>query len=190
MNRIRISVVALALLAAVAGALLAPAHGTLAAHEGLCFTEYQNIVAGTSSYNLIVGAGQIDGTNGNDLIIGSAGADQIDGSNGDDLICGRGGADFVSGRNGNDRLLGDVCDGCEAIPGAGPNGMPGNDSVEGRNGDDTLWGDEGNDNLAGGNGNDRFFGGNPGGDVDEIDTCNGESGTDTATRCDSTPKVP
>lgn len=151
----RLAVVAIALLVAVSGVLLSPARGTLAGHEPMCFNAYLAFMNGEGIYaNLIVGAGEIDGANANDLIIGSAGPDDIDGG------------------NGNDRLIGDVCDRCDEIPGAGPNGAPGNDIIEGRIGNDTL------------------IGGNPGGDGDEIDLCNGESGTDTAIRCDIIIKVP
>ena len=39
----------------------------------------------------ITGAGSIDGTANNDVIVGSDGADVIDGKGGNDLICGYGG---------------------------------------------------------------------------------------------------
>jgi Ca2+-binding RTX toxin-like protein len=56
--------------------------------------------------NIIVGSGHILGTNGNDLIIGSAGNDNIDGKNGDDCILGGGGDDDISGGNGYNVCIG------------------------------------------------------------------------------------
>ena len=55
----------------------------------------------------ITGAGDILGTEGDDVICGSAGPDRISGGGGDDVIFGLGGADLLSGGEGNDRLVGD-----------------------------------------------------------------------------------
>lgn len=56
--------------------------------------------------NLVTGAGIISGTDGNDLIIGSAAADAIDGRGGDDCIVSGGGDDNITGADGNDICLG------------------------------------------------------------------------------------
>ena len=48
---------------------------------------------------------KIQGTNGNDLIVGSAGDDRIDGRNGDDCLVGGAGADQLDGGNGSDVCL-------------------------------------------------------------------------------------
>ena len=48
---------------------------------------------------------KIQGTNGNDLIVGSAGDDRIDGRNGDDCLVGGAGADQLDGGNGFDACL-------------------------------------------------------------------------------------
>jgi hypothetical protein len=56
--------------------------------------------------NLIIGAGTITGTDGNDLIIGSSTADTIDGLGGDDCIVSGGGDDNITGGDGNDVCLG------------------------------------------------------------------------------------
>jgi Ca2+-binding RTX toxin-like protein len=77
-----------------------------------------------SSLNLttiVVGG---NGTNGNDLILGSAGNNTIRADDGDDCIVGGGGDDTLQGQRGNDIILGedgndslrgnqdtDVCDG-------------------------------------------------------------------------------
>lgn len=55
---------------------------------------------------IVTGSGNFSGTNGNDLILGSAGADQINGLNGDDCIMAGDGDDVLHGQGGND-----VCDG-------------------------------------------------------------------------------
>jgi len=56
--------------------------------------------------NIITGSGTITGTNGNDLILGSATDDTIDGLGGTDCILGGSGNDTISGDAGND-----VCSG-------------------------------------------------------------------------------
>src|SRR6185503_13776398 len=58
----------------------------------------------------IVGAGAIDGTPANDVIVGSDSDDVIDGQGGDDRICGLAGADLVEGGLGDDRLDGGAGD--------------------------------------------------------------------------------
>ncbi len=56
--------------------------------------------------NLIVGSGNINGTNGNDLILGGTGADTIDGRQGRDCILGGGGNDVINGNQGDDVIIG------------------------------------------------------------------------------------
>ena len=56
--------------------------------------------------NIVVVSGSGNGTNGNDLILGSSGDDSIHGRGGDDCIITGGGDDFIHGGNGND-----VCNG-------------------------------------------------------------------------------
>jgi RTX calcium-binding nonapeptide repeat (4 copies)/Spondin_N len=76
----------------------------------------------------------IDGTNGNDNLIGTQQ---------DDLIRGGEGNDHLLGKLGNDKLFGGL----------------GDDILEGNQGDDYLYGNEGNDVLRGGRGDDILFGG-------------------------------
>lgn len=115
----------------------------------------------------ITGAGDIKGTDGDDIICGSAGPDRIAGGGGNDQIYGLGGADLLSGGEGDDILLGG-------------------------DGADQLTGDTGNDQLFGGAGVDRLVGGpgddfldsldgigadhSVGGEHDAGDTCVGDSG--------------
>lgn len=52
----------------------------------------------------ITGSGDVDGTDGPDVIVGSNRADDIDGGAGDDIICGRGGDDVIDGGAGYDYI--------------------------------------------------------------------------------------
>lgn len=91
--------------------------------------ECAGIAAGLTS--LVVGSGSVNGTNANDLILGSAGNDTIDGKNGDDCIVGGDGNDNLAGGPGNDVLVGGSGD--DALDGG-----PGNDICYGGPGTDTA----------------------------------------------------
>lgn len=194
MRQFRTRLALLAPMGALVLALVLPA-SVFAAHEDNCIAAFQS-----GQYNVIIGSGTINGTNGDDLIFGSAGSDTINGGNGNDVICGRGGSDTLSGGNGIDQVIGDVCsrlaatagaDTCETITGS-PTGDAGNDTVYGNNGDDSLgagggvWGDGGNDAVFGGNGDDTVFGGAG------TDSCDGGRGTDTepTNTCESETRIP
>ncbi len=82
--------------------------------------------------NLIVGSGNFNGTNGNDLMLGSAGADKIDGQQGRDCILGGSGNNTLNGNQDDDVLI----------------GGPGDDDIDG--GPGTA------DDCYGGGGNDTF----------------------------------
>jgi Ca2+-binding RTX toxin-like protein len=75
----------------------------------------------------------IEGTNGDEELIGTSGPDVICAFGGDDEVHGRGGDDVVYGGRGND-------------------------SVEAEGGDDRVLGGAGRDNLGGGRGTDRLLG--------------------------------
>ena len=60
--------------------------------------------------NLIVGSGNINGTPGNDLILGSSGVDRINMGAGDDCVLGGAGADNINGGSGEDVLIGGLGD--------------------------------------------------------------------------------
>ena len=62
--------------------------------------------AAISLTTLVTGAGTINGTGGNDLILGSSGADIIDGKGGADCILGGGGDDDIRGSKGGDVCIG------------------------------------------------------------------------------------
>jgi VCBS repeat-containing protein len=71
----------------------------------------------------------LDGGNGRDILVGTAGEDRINGGNGDDVLQGLGGHDALFGENGDDRLF----------------GGDGNDLLAGGQGNDRLWGGAGAD---------------------------------------------
>ncbi len=99
----------------------------------------------------------INGTEGNDTLIGGNPPDTISGFGGDDLLAGNGGNDLISGGEGNDTAYGGT----------------GRDEIYGDNGDDLLDGGSNNDELYGGAGQDTLIGGSSG------DTLSGGDGIDT-----------
>jgi len=60
--------------------------------------------------SLVVGTGDIDGTNASELILGSASADAIRGRQGSDCIVGGDGDDVLEGNQANDVLVGGAGD--------------------------------------------------------------------------------
>jgi Ca2+-binding RTX toxin-like protein len=86
---------------------------------------------------------RIIGSEGRDLVLGTAGNDVVDAGGGDDLIFAGSGNDIVDGGAGDDEI----------------HGGAGDDQLNGGEGDDTLYGEDGDDILAGGQGNDTLFGG-------------------------------
>jgi len=89
----------------------------------------------------------MEGTPGDDVLIGYGAADVMDGMEGNDVLYGRNGDDTLSGSAGHDTLYGEE----------------GNDVLQGGEGDDRLYGGGGSDVLDGGagddvlNGGDRYF---------------------------------
>ncbi len=118
--------------------------------------------------------GNIIGTDGDDVILGSSSADFIDGKDGDDRICGAGGADTIKGGPGNDVILGQG--GRDKIRGGS-----GDDFIHGGKGRDTLRGGSGDDVIEGGGGRDKIFGGKGDDDIgggNKGDTIKGGPGFD------------
>ena len=85
----------------------------------------------------------IEGTSGDDLLIGTPETDLLDGGRGDDSLEGKAGNDTLIGGKGNDFLR----------------AMEGNDSLDGGRGKDTLRGGTGEDVLNGGRNRDDLRGG-------------------------------
>ncbi len=107
------------------------------------------------------GDDELLGGGGDDTLYGSSGADTLDGGSGDDTLFGSSGKDVLKGGEGDDYLDGgskdDVLDG-----GAGNDfikGGRGDDELLGGAGDDTIEGGEGSDVITGGAGNDVLEGG-------------------------------
>jgi hypothetical protein len=84
-----------------------------------------------------------NGTNGNDLVLGTAGNDNMNAQGGDDCVVAGDGADRPRGGMGHDVIL------------AGD----GDDALDGGRGDDTLYGQSGDDDLSGGRDTDVCDGG-------------------------------
>lgn len=119
------------------------------------FSVIRNAITGTQGDDMLVGtacADDIKGLGGSDIIDGRAGDDYIDGGAGDDHIMGGSGNDILHGGEGNDIIFGGA--GNDQISGGA-----GDDRLFGDDGDDTIFGDDGNDQIHGGNGNDVLFGG-------------------------------
>jgi len=134
----------------------------------------------------------IEGTNGDDVIMGTPdadvihgfrGNDMIFGMGGDDTICGGIGQDYIEGGAGNDNICGQS--GRDTL-----HGGDGDDRIRGQRGGDQLFGEAGNDSLAGGAandglsggpGNDNLLGGSGEDDLEggsDIDALSGDSGDD------------
>ena len=90
--------------------------------------------AGDARGDLLSSIESLIGSDGDDLLAGSAGGDRMTGGDGADRLLGRGGDDRLYGGDGGDRLWGG-------------------------DGDDILTGGAGNDRLEGGSGDDRFYAG-------------------------------
>jgi Ca2+-binding RTX toxin-like protein len=115
-------------------------------------TNGDDVLDGSASNDLIIagkGDDTIDGGDGHDLIFGGKGDDIIDGGDGNDVLLGGKGDDTISGGDGCDVLLGGKGD--DILDGGADN-----DLIFGGKGDDTLIGGEGNDWLIGGRGNDLY----------------------------------
>jgi hypothetical protein len=140
----------------------------------------------TSPTDCPEGTTVIEGTDRDDVLIGTKGSDCILGYGGNDIIIGGRGDDFLSGGEGRDALFGGRGDDV-LLGGPGDDrlhGGPGRDIIYGGDGDDrihggvgadTLMGDSGDDVIRGGPGNDEIFGG-PG-----DDDIKGGSGNDEIT---------
>jgi Ca2+-binding RTX toxin-like protein len=132
-----------------------------------------NLINGTAGDDLIVGY------DGNDTLNGNGGFDRIYGGSGNDLLNGGTGDEFLDGGVGNDMINAgsrhDVLRGREGndLLNAGV----GNDILEGGNGNDILNAGEGNDILEGEGGNDILNGG-WGSDLFLFNTILGKAGVD------------
>ena len=103
----------------------------------------------------------IEGSEGDDVILGTSCGDDIAGGAGNDNIDARGGDDVVAGGNGDDHIV--AGDGDDTVLAGHGNdivfGGAGNDTISGGAGDDRLYGDAGDDTIFGDAGADMLFGG-------------------------------
>jgi Ca2+-binding RTX toxin-like protein len=109
----------------------------------------------------------IEGTNGDDVIIGGDGDDNIAAGPGDDVVCGGPGDDSLDGDDGDDAIIGGTGD-------DGPSGGAGNDTLVGGSGDDDPEGGPGHDFIVGGEGDDWI----KSSDDDEVDKVSAGDGFD------------
>ena len=127
--------------------------------EGESTTSGSYVITLTGSQTVV--APVINGTNGNDRLLGTIAPDIINGLGGRDTIRGNVGNDTIFGGGGNDRIRGE--DGNDAINGQGGNdnirGNDGNDILNGNGGRDRITGNIGDDILNGNRGSDRLQGG-------------------------------
>jgi probable HAF family extracellular repeat protein len=121
-------------------------------------------IDGSAGNDILVGGG------GNDTLTGGAGKDTLYGGLGDDRINGDGGPDHLFGQDGSDRLYGGDGDDSEDGGGGidrlyggataiGFESGTGNDTLIGGSSNDKLYGQDGNDLLEGGKGADLLVGG-------------------------------
>jgi Ca2+-binding RTX toxin-like protein len=112
----------------------------------------------------------LQGSDGDDVLLGTMCADDIDGGDGDDNIDGRAGNDVIAGGCGDDHIVAGAGDdtitggeGCDIVfAGAGNDhisGGGGDDRLFGEQGNDIVFGDAGEDFLSGGTGDDLLSGG-------------------------------
>lgn len=149
----------------------------IGAFRGVEGSQFDDVLIGSA------GADQIDGLGGNDQIQGRAGDDILNGGSGNDRIVGGQGNDQIAGGLGNDTVLGD--DG--SIDPAGKvtlvAGAGGDDQISGDEGDDRLYGQAGSDTINGGDGRDTIVGGAG------ADAIGGDAGLDTVSYFDSPSAV-
>jgi Ca2+-binding RTX toxin-like protein len=145
-------------------ALLAVAGGLVVTSGALAA-----IVEGTPGDDHLVGTAHADvirAFGGNDTVAARPGNDLVRAGAGDDAVQGGNGSDIAFGGGGNDRLGGGNADDVAW-------GGSGNDTVAGGSAKDELHGGTGDDSLAGGHGDDLLWGG-PG-----ADRSSGGTGSDT-----------
>lgn len=137
-------------------------------------TEGNDVLTGTAGRDVICafnGNDVVNGGGGRDIILGHGGSDTISGGAGRDAVQAGSGNDFVKGGDDKDLLRGGAGD--DVLRGLGHR-----DFLSGGRGDDDLAGGSGPDTLLGKGGNDRLNGGRG------RDGCNGGRGRDVLRKCE------
>lgn len=139
----------------------------------LTLSSPQNAAIGSSTATITI-------LNDDVAISGGAGADTLNGTSGDDFMLGLGGDDRIYGRQGKDSINGgsghDYISGQEDVDEI--HGGTGNDSLYGGAGIDTIYGEDGDDRVYGGDSGDQLFG------QAGADRLYGEAGDDVLTAGD------
>ena len=155
--------------------LILTASNTVAGSAPYCYGEVATVYVDSG---FIVGGpddgdaytGELKGTFGDDVIVGTDGDDEIEGRGGADYICSGLGDDTIEGDSGDDVIF----------------GGEGNDTIDGSIGTDIVCGGAGDDSIEGGTGDDKIDSG-PGSDTVEGDTgsdiC---TNSETVTSCEDT----
>ena len=105
-----------------------------------------------SQLGIFMGADDMVGSYGNDVVKTMGGPDYLDGQGGNDILYGGAGGDDMYGGQGNDQLIGG--NGSDYME-----GEVGNDIIKAGAGADTLFGGSGSDVLIGGGGANYIYGG-------------------------------
>lgn len=150
-----------------------------ATYQGSASGVAVNLASGTGSGgdaqgDTLINIENLDGSAGDDLLIGNSNANTLIGGTGKDSLGGDVGDDFIDGGEGDDALIGNHPAGPSDNDGQDTLlGGAGNDSLGGEGGDDLLDGGDGNDSLDGGSGDDSLDGGTG------RDALHGGAGNDT-----------
>lgn len=140
---------------------------------------WEGVLEGTEEDDVIVGTkfeDTIHGLGGNDIICGGESDDEIDGGEGEDILYGESGNDQLLGQESFDILVGGVGDDILF-------GHESDDLIFGGEGEDEIYGQDGDDYICGGL-NDDFIEGEAGndridaGDYDDMEAVNGGEGED------------
>jgi Tol biopolymer transport system component len=138
--------------------------GRLGPLQAIAGTDGPDVLVGTAEDDRIDALGgndDVEGRGGDDAIFGGGGNDGVRGGAGDDRIGGGAGDDTAAGGSGTDRLAGGA--GIDQLSGDGGDdrisGGAGNDVLQGGGGGDRLSGGGGDDGLNGGQGSDQLRGG-------------------------------
>jgi Ca2+-binding RTX toxin-like protein len=152
----------------LAGVLVLSFGGVAHADPTSCATPLPRDGTTFEGHRVIWGEGSIEGTSGDDFIVGSERRDTVRAGYGNDIVCalagddvvyGGGSGDDLHGQEGDDHVFGELLD--DKLYGG-----PDRDVLIGGHGTDEMEGGTGNDWLRGGTNGDTYRGGSNEGDND------------------------